>query len=202
LSSATSEHLSLETSPGCTGVSEAAGRRAGTNRARPNFYYGEMEMRRKAKAVRGKAKASLRAAKTGRVADRQLTTPWAERRILDLYWFFSGYALRAWRAFAALVLVLLVSSILISRIGFSAHAQTTTTVTASTPAGTVRLQTPAGSVDRSFGRAVLISLEGAVFRNPDPQLNLRGRAIQTLIRFLGPVLLGLTLLSIRGRVKR
>jgi hypothetical protein len=47
-----------------------------------------------------------------------------------------------------------------------------------------------------------ITLEGAVFRTPDQQLTDDGRHIQTVLRFIGPILLGLALLSVRSRVKR
>ncbi len=51
-----------------------------------DFYYGEMEMRRRA------------------------AEPWSvERSILTLYWLVSGYGLRAWRAVAALVMVVVVA---------------------------------------------------------------------------------------------
>jgi hypothetical protein len=48
----------------------------------------------------------------------------------------------------------------------------------------------------------LVAVEGAVFRASDQQLTYKGRLIQAVLRFLGPILLGLTLLSVRGRVKR
>jgi len=53
-----------------------------------------------------------------------------------------------------------------------------------------------------LGAALLVALEGAVFRTSDQALSYEGKVIHTALRFLGPVLLGLGLLSIRGRVKR
>jgi hypothetical protein len=41
-----------------------------------------------------------------------------------------------------------------------------------------------------------------VFRSPDQTLTPDGRHVQTVVRFFGPVLLGLALLSGCGRVKR
>ncbi len=52
------------------------------------------------------------------------------------------------------------------------------------------------------GTATLVALEGAVFRTSDQLLTYKGRLVQTVVRFIGPVLLALALLSIRGRVKR
>jgi hypothetical protein len=45
-------------------------------------------------------------------------------------------------------------------------------------------------------------VEGAVFRASEQQLTYVGRLIQAALRFAGPILLGLAVLSIRGRVKR
>jgi hypothetical protein len=53
-----------------------------------------------------------------------------------------------------------------------------------------------------LGTAALVAVEGAVFRTSDQALTYKGRLIQATLRFVGPVLLGLALLSIRGRVKR
>jgi hypothetical protein len=61
-----------------------------------DFYYGEMEMRRKA---------------TPSVS--------VERAVLTLYWLVSGYALRAWRAVTALgVILLLAAWLFVHRHGF------------------------------------------------------------------------------------
>lgn len=52
--------------------------------------------------------------------------------------------------------------------------------------------------------AIWFSAESAtaLLRGPDRPLTNLGRALHLTIRLLGPVLLGLTILSIRGRVKR
>ena len=60
-----------------------------------DFYYGEMEMRRFA------AQTSL-----------------AEKFIISLYWLVSGYALRAWRAVVALLVVVVLAAIVFSAWGF------------------------------------------------------------------------------------
>jgi uncharacterized protein YjbI with pentapeptide repeats len=111
------------------------------------------------------------------------TKPRAERLVLFLYWLFSGYALRASRALAWLLGVLAVASLLLAAVGFQ--------------------QSPAGwSFPARLGTAVLVALEGALFRASEQQLAYLGRLIQIALRFAGPVLLGLAVLSIRGRVKR
>jgi hypothetical protein len=60
-----------------------------------DFYYGEVEMRRKASS-----------------------TPWAERFILWLYWLVSGYGLRGLRALAWLTVLIILLAFLLQSIGF------------------------------------------------------------------------------------
>jgi hypothetical protein len=156
-----------------------------------DFYYGEMEMRRLANE-----------------------TPWIERQILRAYWLVSGYALRASRALLTLLLVLLVASALTATFGFKPPSQPPSrslngTITGSPPTQQLRLSPPPSpkpppqrSFIARFGTAWWTSLEAAMFRSSDQNLNPTGRHIQTIIRFFGPFLVGLALLSVRGRVKR
>jgi uncharacterized protein YjbI with pentapeptide repeats len=154
-----------------------------------DFYYGEMEMRRH---------------------DR--TAPLAERFVLWLYWLVSGYALRASRALGWLLSVLAIATVLLAAVGFpSPKAETATLVgtIGRSPPQPVRLEasTPPGVTTASplstrLGAAWWVALEGAVFRTADQQLTDDGRHIQTVLRFIGPILLGLALLSVRGRVRR
>lgn len=122
-----------------------------------DFYYGEMEMRR-----------------------LDETAPWGEQLILNLYWFFSGYGLRASRAFVWLVVVALVFSVLFWKAGF-VHA---------------------GQKPVSFWRALTYSAGAATLHPPDRVLTTAGEGLAIAERVLAPVLLGLALFSIRGRVRR
>jgi hypothetical protein len=116
---------------------------------------------------------------------RDPTKPRAERLVLFLYWLFSGYALRASRALGWLLGVLVVATVVLAAVG---------------------LEQPMGAPDSTFparlGTAALVAVEGAVFRASEQQLTYVGRLIQTVLRLAGPILLGLVVLSIRGRVKR
>jgi uncharacterized protein YjbI with pentapeptide repeats len=153
-----------------------------------DFYYGEMEMRRH---------------------DR--TAPWPERLVLWLYWLVAGYGLRASRALGCLLGLLVVATVVLATVGF-APAPTATpltaTITGIPPQQRVQVtaQPPEMTADRPFpdrlGTAALVAVEGAVFRTSDQALTYEGRLIQAFLRFVGPVLLALALLSIRGRVKR
>jgi len=87
-----------------------------------------------------------RAAKTIRMSREQPTStmarwrcgagqhpPSAELGILTLYWLVSGYALRAWRAFTAVMLTLVLFAVLMVGFGFrdpNLSSETATTATA------------------------------------------------------------------------
>jgi uncharacterized protein YjbI with pentapeptide repeats len=154
-----------------------------------DFYYGEMEMRRH---------------------DR--TAPWPERMVLWLYWLVAGYGLRASRALGWLLGLLALATVLLATAGFApAPAATPLTVAIiGTPLQQRSQPTanppPEMTAERPFpdrlGTAALVAVEGAVFRTSDQALTYKGRLIQAGLRFAGPVLLGLALLSIRGRIKR
>jgi len=122
-----------------------------------DFYYGEMEMRKHDKH-----------------------TPRGERVVIFLYWLVSGYGLRASRAFAALLVTVLVFAGLFWHFEF-------------------------GLSDPSFAGALLFSAESttSLLRKANNEnLTNMGEALWIALRLLGPVFLGLFLLSLRGRVKR
>ena len=197
-----------------------------------DFYYGEMQMRRKAR----KEDAKQAQGRPGRLVVVQ-----AERLILWLYWLFSGYALRAWRAAAGLIGIWLLSAFLFAYGGgfvtpeqpstrASSSSTLTTTgatraVSPSTSPKTTASRTPTtitplppsspsttainpptttGSAKTSFGGALIFAARTVVglSRDPQPQLTWWGDLLQILLRILGPSLLALAVLSIRGRVKR
>jgi hypothetical protein len=154
-----------------------------------DLYYGEMEMRRLAPG-----------------------TPLPEQFILWLYWLISGYSLRGLRTLLALLVLLAVATGLITWVGFPRPSPVTTfsaTIVGTPPRQSVQVKpqpaatvTNGDTVGKRLQTAAVVALEGAVFRAPEQQLSYRGRIIQDLVRIIGPVLIGLMLLSIRNRVKR
>ncbi|MBG0561440.1 pentapeptide repeat-containing protein [Actinoplanes aureus] len=159
-----------------------------------DFYYGEMEMRRA--AARG-----------------------LERLLLTAYWLTSGYALRASRALAFLALLVGVSTAVVAWAGFSPPstppayvaaigAQGTPQAFWITPAGELTARPPAKAANdfrSNLLPALVYCAESAtvVFRGPEQRTTtLVGRWCQIVLRILGPLLLGLAALSLRGRVKR
>jgi hypothetical protein len=161
-----------------------------------DFYYGEMEMRRH--AARGRTGGASR----GRV----------ERVILTAYWLASGYGLRAWRALTALAVVLVAFAGLMvlggyqpETAGSAAGSAPTTTASTSPAAAPTAQASPATSVaDQSLVGTLLYGARTIIGLNPTPApaLTRFGEVLLIAVRVLGPLLLGLALLALRGRVKR
>ncbi|MFE7112213.1 hypothetical protein ACFU98_38965 [Streptomyces sp. NPDC057575] len=155
-----------------------------------DFYYGEMEMRR---------------------ADEE--TPHAERWLLAAYWVLSGYGLRAARTPGWLFAAMSVTIGVMMLWGLPAHdpepVSTGTltgrhiTLTTETP----DLVNPTGplhnrlSTDR-FEKSLRVVVNSVIFRSSGQDLTTTGTYTEMASRLAEPVLLGLALLAIRGRVKR
>jgi len=101
----------------------------------------------------------------------------ASRLVLTAYWLFSGYGLRAWRSLTALAAVMAVSAGVFRLWGFTPST--------------------------SYWKSLLFAFRSTVSLT-DAQVNLTawGGLFQAVLRLTGPVLLALTLLALRGRVKR
>ena len=103
-----------------------------------------------------------------------------ERGILTAYWLVSGYGLRAWRALAGLAVVTALFAVAFHLVGFAV------------PPRPISYWT---SLLYAF-RATLSLTDNKV------TLTAWGQLLQAVLRLTGPVLLGLALLALRGRVKR
>jgi hypothetical protein len=157
-----------------------------------DFYYGEMEMRRLAS----------RATAHGRDPFH------LEYGLLTAYWAVSGYGLRAGRAILALLLVATLATVGFATIGLG-HGQQTVylPVTSRTAAnGPVPYRQTSVRGDKPGAReAAYYSIESAtsLLREPTTEpLTASGRFFEATLRLIGPLLLGLALLAVRGRVKR
>jgi uncharacterized protein YjbI with pentapeptide repeats len=164
-----------------------------------DFYYGEMEMRRHARALA--ARKAWQERELGR-----WTASATELAILTGYWLVSGHALRAWRALASLLVLIVLAAVGVALWGFAAPQQPLRPARVDS-AGTIVYAQP--QVERPSGidelpEAIRFSAESAtaLLRGPDRLLTLPGWTLHMTLRLLGPVLLGLAVLSIRGRVKR
>ena len=159
-----------------------------------DFYYGEMEARR-----------------------RSAASPRRERALLAAYWMISGYGQRAGRALAALAVLIGVLFVLLTQFGLpdgTALQQMTGTVPATVAgqpqqisievtAAPATLPPPGQrwTADR-MSRAIRIALGSVVFRDADQKLTAQGVWIVMAGRAFGPLLLALAALAIRARVKR
>jgi hypothetical protein len=131
-----------------------------------DFYYGEMEMRRQRPRARPPAPGA----------------PTAERLIVGAYWLASGYSLRAWRAFAWLLALIMGSSAVIA---------------AQWP-GAVRKAAPDSP---AWIGSAWIALKAIILHSTQTS----SIGLSRFLMFLalsGPILFALWLLAIRGRVKR
>lgn len=153
-----------------------------------DFYYGEMEMRRLAHR------------------EKRTKPPRAEVCLLYAYWLVSGYGLRAWRAFSAVAVLVLVGALTFLTVGVASPSSTggkASSVDLQT--GTISYSEAPPAVD-GFGDA--LELAGrtsiALLRNPGsvPELTGVGTVADVVLRLLTPVLLGFGLLALRGRTKR
>ncbi|WP_442816778.1 pentapeptide repeat-containing protein [Streptomyces sp. NBC_01304] len=155
-----------------------------------DFYYGEMEMRRH---------------------DR--TRPRAERALLAAYWAVSGYGLRAARAMgwllgamAATVLVMMLWGLPLGAPQSATTGQLTgQDITLTTdvpdpvnPSGPLRSRI---TTDR-WEKAMRIVVNSVVFRSSGQDLTTAGTYTEMASRLTEPVLLGLAVLAVRGRIKR
>ena len=101
----------------------------------------------------------------------------ASRIVLTAYWLFSGYGLRAWRSLAALAVVMAVFASAFQLVGFTSST--------------------------SYWKSLLFAFRSTIsLTDPLVKLTAWGDLFQAALRLIGPVLLALTLLALRGRVKR
>jgi len=133
-------------------------------------------------------------------------TPWPERVIVWLYWLVFGYGLRGLRALATLLVVVLLAAIGFAFWGFAPPQQPPRPVRVD-PQGMLVYEQP--SAQRPTGldelpAAVRFSAQSAtaLLRGPDRALTPLGEWLNMGLRLVGPVLVGLAVLALRGRVKR
>jgi len=165
-----------------------------------DFYYGEMEMRRFVKRMEVKWERRERHFGHWLAAT-------SEHAVLWLYWLVAGYGLRAWRALATLAVVVLLAGGVFAFWGFGPPNQPAVrpvTVDArGAPVYAVQpVERPAGLDELSTGVRFSAQAATALLRGPDRPLTALGEWLYLALRLTGPVLLGLAVLSIRGRVKR
>ncbi|WP_329472913.1 pentapeptide repeat-containing protein [Streptomyces sp. NBC_01723] len=154
-----------------------------------DFYYGEMEMRRRAGDI-----------------------PRSERGLLTAYWALSGYGLRSSRALAWLGAAMVLTVVMLMAVGLAQETpKQTATGTVPDGGGKVTFEidkddpkNPTGDrfTGERFEKALNVTLNSVVFRSSGQDLTTAGTYIEMTSRLSEPVLLGLAVLAIRNRVKR
>ncbi|MFE9856910.1 pentapeptide repeat-containing protein [Streptomyces sp. NPDC005780] len=151
-----------------------------------DFYYGEMEMRR-----------------------IDTLRPPAERLIITAYWAVSGYGLRATRALLALIVAMFSATLLLVSFGLPMEAPLQEV--RGTKAGGYVIDMPDAKLEAPFsarytpkrvGEAMKITLNSFVFREAEQTLTPAGVYVGMASRVVGPLLIALFLLCLRGRIKR
>jgi uncharacterized protein YjbI with pentapeptide repeats len=103
-----------------------------------------------------------------------------DRSVLTAYWLVSGYGLRAWRALAWLAGITVAFAFAFHLVGFTSPPQPAT-----------------------YWTSLLYAFRSTISLTDDAvNLTAWGQLLQALLRLTGPVLLGLALLALRGRIKR
>ncbi|MFF7283021.1 pentapeptide repeat-containing protein [Streptomyces griseorubiginosus] len=156
-----------------------------------DFYYGEMEMRRRSENVSR-----------------------SERGLLHAYWALSGFGLRASRASVWLLMAMTATIVLMMGWGLPDHlAKQTATGIVSNPGSetTLVIEVPKQHLTLPFDerwtlnrleRSSRVVVNSVMFRSSGQGLTALGIWIEMVSRFTEPILLGLAILAIRGRVKR
>jgi hypothetical protein len=155
-----------------------------------DFYYGEMEMRR-----------------------HTPETPQAERGLLTAYWAVSGYGLRALRALIWLLLAMTGTVLAMMLWGLPANdpkPETTGKVTGQHIRLTTDVPKPPNPVGplherlsaQRFEKGLRVVVNSVIFRSSGQDLTTVGVYTEMTSRLFEPVLLGLAVLAVRGRVKR
>jgi hypothetical protein len=103
-----------------------------------------------------------------------------DRGLLTAYWLASGYSLHAWRAVAWLGAVTAVFAVVFHLVGFAVPPKPV-----------------------SYWTSLLYAFRATLSLTDDQiRLTAWGMFLQALLRITGPLLLGLAVLALRGRVKR
>ncbi|WAC90211.1 pentapeptide repeat-containing protein [Mycobacterium sp. Aquia_213] len=163
-----------------------------------DFYYGEMEMRRLA----GREPT---ASDTTR---RRNPPSWAERILLSLYWAASGYGLRASRSIMTFVVLLTAAALVFTVPTFrSAPPQPIEIAKVDLKTGAVTNKAPPPPKVLPFSTALEFAARESISLlqsrgSSDIAPKGFGTIVDFILRLAGPVLLALTLLGLRARIRR
>jgi hypothetical protein len=103
---------------------------------------------------------------------------WVERLVIGGYWLIAGYGMKASRSLLVLVVTIALAAELLTRYGFQSTA--------------------------TFGCSLLFATQSSLepIHPPEASLSAFGEVVQLALRLTGPILVGLTILALRSRIKR
>jgi hypothetical protein len=137
-------------------------------------------------------------------------TPTAEHGLLTAYWALSGYGLRATRALGWLLLAITATILAMMLWGLPQH-DTPQLSTGTLTGDRITLttdnpdpQNPTGPrlTGRRFEKSLRVVVNSVIFRSSGQDLTTTGTYTEMASRLTEPVLLGLAVLAVRGRIKR
>ena len=164
---------------------------------------------------RGLGEAMEHSSNTGRKGDlsfgememrRKYNSNGLERISLWLYWASSGYAQRPWRPLALIAVAVIASFVVIVAVGLQAVPATTYSVLSLHGNTSYVVLSKQGAAAKP---SLMLTLAGTIFstvRITPPTslvagLTSTGQSVLGILGIVGPFLLGLALLSIRGRIR-
>ncbi|TDO11690.1 hypothetical protein EV580_3409 [Mycobacterium sp. BK086] len=162
-----------------------------------DFYYGEMEMRRAQRRSDAFSKSGGNGARSAAFLDTVLMTA---------YWLISGYGLRVGRALSVFILLVIGCGILIALVGYP-PVKDAYVPDGIAPSGELmyRLDHPhQNSARENIPQALNLAAQSSVslLTSTANALTPVGSWIVLLLRFAGPIILGLALLAVRNKFRR
>jgi len=159
----------------------------GNGAAGNDFYYAEMQLRRLGR----------------RFSSDGFVPPSVQGVVLQAYWLVSGYGLRAWRAVATLLAVLLAAALLYSAGGL-AKVVSVDGASSASDGGSPATTAPTTKRPLTLGEGFVVAgQQGLSLRTrPGVELSASADAIGLALRILVPLLLVLAALAVRNRISR
>ncbi|WP_234897293.1 pentapeptide repeat-containing protein [Mycolicibacterium vanbaalenii] len=160
-----------------------------------DFYYGEMLMRRRRR---------LRDIGKGNAASRLAAL--VDYTLLSVYWAISGFGLRVGRSLAAFAVLVGACTILLAAAGYPVAEPTFVPVGVTSDGLLVYSPEvlPSNKFGDNLGRAFRLAAQSSVslLQTPAQSLTPAGDWIVLVLRFTGPIVLGLAILAVRNKLRR
>lgn len=160
-----------------------------------DFYYGEMLMRRRQR---------WRDIAVGNLGSRVAAL--VDYLLLSVYWAVSGFGLRIGRSLGVFAALVGSAAVLIAAVGYP-PAKLTYVPVGTTKYGMLRYGselTHSDGFGDNLGRAFRLAAQSSVslLQSPSQTLTPVGEWVVLILRFAGPIVLGLAILAVRNKLRR